>query len=631
MSDSFEWATWMLQQDRPHDNLSPSSHVGDLALSDAQQRAGARLLEILNARHGALLADAVGTGKTRTALHAYTLWREHVTDPGTLLCCVPARLVDQWRDAASAAGLTHEEDVRVITHTRMAAPDADEELGAARFVLVDEAHAMRNPSTLRAQTLARWAIARPVLMLTATPICNSVWDLYHLLRVFVGDDDLRARHGIDLHTGFEMAARGDLDIERVLHDYVVRARHLRASRPDVRLEQLPYTTPEPEQWIWRALEATLRGCSWRAIAGQWPAQLCIEHLMQRWESGVCALGVSLDALVAYHERVLEGAAQGVALDRDDHKRHFVQRGAPHAPQYVLPFVWDEIQARPLAQDDDLAHITQDLEILRALRARVEELEETGCGRTQTVLAFLEREPATKVLLFTRYEDTAHDLFARLTRGIGARAQVGLVTGQGAWATGLGRTTQREVLGRFAPRSQGQGPVEPHQRLRVLIATDCLAQGVNLQDCGCVVMVDLPYSPLGVEQRIGRLVRPGGPHLHVRVLLPRPTNWQDSLGLRRRLGHKSQQANRVGLGHDLSQSLFDTAHAGRLADRPLEAHDQLRLLRAQHARRTPDDHDGWWVSAHGETLCFLALAHVHVGEDTQPIWLCVRPDSPDEVD
>ena len=631
MSDSCEWTVWALQQlpHAPSQDPEASHAVGDLALSDAQQRAGVRLFEILKVRRGALLADAVGTGKTRTSLHAYALWREHHGDEqAQALCCVPARLVDQWTAALEAAGL--QQDMRVISHARMAAPDADDAIGQARFVLVDEAHAMRNPSTLRAQTLARWAIGRDTLLLTATPVCNSLWDLYHLLRVFVGDDDLCARHGVDLRTGFEMAKRGDLDIERLLHDYVVRARHTRAARPDVRLEQLRYKTPPQEQWMWRHLEATLRRCSWRAIATQWPAQLCVEHLMQRWESGACALGVSLDALVAYHAHLLQGAAQGRGLDRTQHKRHFTQRGAPDAPQYVLPFVWDALPDAPPEQEA-LAHIRQDLDTLRALRVRLEELEQTGCGRTQAVLSFLEREAHTKALIFTRFEDTAHDLFARLVRALGAHAQVGLVTGQGAWATGLGRSAAHEVIGRFAPVSQGREDTPAHQGLRVLIATDCLAQGVNLQDCGCVVMMDLPYSPLGVEQRIGRLVRPGGPHLHVRVLLPRPTDWQDSLGLRRRLEHKSHQAHLAGLGHELSASLFDPTHAGRLADRPLEAQDQLRWLRAQHARRAPSAHDGWWVTQGDRTLCFLALAMVQQGGNDQPVWLCVRPSHPDTVE
>ncbi len=105
----------------------------------------------------------------------------------------------------------------------------------------------------------------------------------------------------------------------------------------------------------------------------------------------------------------------------------------------------------------------------------------------------------KVLVFTQFADTARYLEEQLkARQIRAVASV---TGDSADPT--------ELAWRFSPQSNGKrDQVRPEDELNVLIATDVLSEGQNLQDCAVVVNYDLPWAIIRLIQRAGRVDRIG---------------------------------------------------------------------------------------------------------------------------
>lgn len=110
-----------------------------------------------------------------------------------------------------------------------------------------------------------------------------------------------------------------------------------------------------------------------------------------------------------------------------------------------------------------------------------------------------RHPHDKVLIFTQYADTVHYLAGELR----ARNVTHLegVTGDSADPTG--------TAWRFSPVSNSKrDSVTPDQELRVLVATDVLSEGQNLQDCSIVVNYDLPWAIIQLIQRAGRVDRIG---------------------------------------------------------------------------------------------------------------------------
>ena len=108
-------------------------------------------------------------------------------------------------------------------------------------------------------------------------------------------------------------------------------------------------------------------------------------------------------------------------------------------------------------------------------------------------------PDQKVLVFSQFADTVHYLEAQL-KGRGVQSLAG-VTGNSADPTLL--------AWRFSPNSnQRPGRDKPEQELRILVATDVLSEGQNLQDCHVVVNYDLPWAIIRLIQRAGRVDRIG---------------------------------------------------------------------------------------------------------------------------
>lgn len=111
----------------------------------------------------------------------------------------------------------------------------------------------------------------------------------------------------------------------------------------------------------------------------------------------------------------------------------------------------------------------------------------------------EKHPDEKALIFTQYADTVRYLETELQRR--GLVKIAGVTGQTADPTSL--------VWRFSPVSNNKcKEIAPEQALRVLIATDVLSEGQNLQDCSIVVNYDLPWAIIRLIQRVGRVDRIG---------------------------------------------------------------------------------------------------------------------------
>ena len=542
-----------------------------LPLDPAQTRAVARLVRILSHYGGALLADVTGLGKTRTACATALCWLHASARPATVLCCVPARQLQRWKNLWNHIPTRH--SLLFCTHTALSRGWAPEH--PVDLILVDEAHHFRHAATKRTTQLAKLvSTGAALLLITATPICNGPRDLHTLLRLFLGEHDTLPTLGFPLSEAFT-SPHGLLELAMAL---IVRRERLDASgspltkRPNLKLHTLSYAPSPEEAYIWQNLGPQLAKLTLSAITTCWPEHLFSQFMLRRWESGPHALKTSLQALILWHEKTL-------AHLQNPHLVPPPQGFTASAPDLLRQeSLFLHSEATPPTQAH-LPAVRHDLQILKALLEKLELLQEQGCGRTRAILDLLLTHPGQKVLLFTSHVDAALSLFDQITQTLGPRVQVGCVTGKNAKVTGIGSIAHEELMRRFSPLSQGViTPLPPQQHVQILVATDCIAEGVNLQDCGHVILVDLPYSPLQVEQRIGRLIRPGNPHATVTVTLPRPKAWPDSLGMRHTITKKVHAASRCAtpyLHAPLITSASTPPAASILLDQ-LDLRDQLLL-------------------------------------------------------
>lgn len=546
-------------------------------LAAFQQEAARRAEAVLQRRGGVLIADGVGLGKTYIAL---ALIERRLRNGGSVAVVIPAPVRRQWLTPLrrlcarlrvpppAERGGGEPIRVLVLTHTRLSrlrgtapSPTATK----LSLVVVDEAHAFRNPATNRYRALAELCRGVPVALVTATPVNNSPLDLYWLLRLFAANTAFADIGIADLLGAFREAAGSDGDALPEEVRPVVRALMIRRTRPflrdhyaAVRLPgsgteltfprreaprsidyRLDAAVPEALSRIRSAL-AGFRAHAYRADPARstLPGPRSVERdardaidaqaapngggvapllrllLLKRLESGVPAFRASVRRQLEFHEAALRALGYG----RLPQPRHHAR--AEDLDPFQLRL--DELLLRPLPRsvDGDALRrlIASDRDRLREMLDATAPLDGDADPKLAALRRLLDEMAGRKVLIFTEYRDTARHLHGALL----PRGGVGLIHGAEARA-GAHRCSRGEVIRRFAPLANG-APIPPFaQRIDILIATDVLAEGLNLQDAADVIGYDLPWNPIRLVQRVGRVDRLGSPHEAVRAwqFLPEP--------------------------------------------------------------------------------------------------------------
>ena len=139
----------------------------------------------------------------------------------------------------------------------------------------------------------------------------------------------------------------------------------------------------------------------------------------------------------------------------------------------------------------------------------------------------------KILVFTAFADTAAYLYGAIH--VWARDELkvhcALVTGGGENRSTFGETDYMRILTNFSPRSKQRAKVASMAKLvdeiDILIATDCISEGQNLQDCDTLVNYDIHWNPVRIIQRFGRIDRIGSRNQTVNLINFGPTKDLDN--------------------------------------------------------------------------------------------------------
>ena len=171
----------------------------------------------------------------------------------------------------------------------------------------------------------------------------------------------------------------------------------------------------------------------------------------------------------------------------------------------------------------------DFETLALLLGMVADITPGHDSKLQTLLQTLaekQREPLNKdnrkVLIFTAFSDTAQYLYeqvgAYMLRSFGLHTA--LVTGsvEGRSTVPKFKADLNNVLTCFSPVSKDRAALMPDgPNIDILIATDCISEGQNLQDCDCVINYDIHWNPVRLVQRFGRIDRIGSRNVVIQMI------------------------------------------------------------------------------------------------------------------
>ncbi len=530
---------------------------------------------------GAILADEVGLGKTIEA--GIVLAQRWAERKRRILLIVPATLRKQWQQemdekfflpsmvldgkafnqlqrAGSANPFSQNDTIVICSYHFVSAKQQFVQAVPWDLVVVDEAHRLRNvyqKNSRMARRIADTIAPAHKLLLTATPLQNSLMELYGLVSIIdehVFGDAASFREQF-VQTGNESARNASLR-------HRLKPICIRTLRKQV-VEYVPYTrripltqdfTPsDDEHHLYESVSAFLQRESLVSIPAQ-QRHLITLVLRKLLASSTFAISATLKGLVerlqklSEEQTALRSTSQQTDESRseDDSNESLALFDTEFESLHALQDEWEAVA--PVVKDgimidSNSAHVAKapadsptalppidrvklndelaELQGFEALASRITVNAKGEALIPALETAFEQAESlgaARKAVIFTESRRTQSYLLELLNAN-GYQGQLVLMNGSNA--DPLSKQLYDEWLQQHhgQPCISGSKPVDIKTAIvekfkddaSILIATEAAAEGVNLQFCSLVVNFDLPWNPQRIEQRIGRCHRYGQKH------------------------------------------------------------------------------------------------------------------------
>lgn len=258
-------------------------------------------------------------------------------------------------------------------------------------------------------------------------------------------------------------------------------------------------------------------------------QLMRINLLKRMESSIHSFKLTIEKLLFKINKTLE-KIDNISEYNEDIDISLID---PEEDEY------DELmfgkKTKVLLQDMDLIKWKQDLKLDKEkLEFLFAQAKEVDCLRDEK-LADLKKvisnkienpinEDNKKILIFTAFADTAKYLYENISQWIfdNYGLYTALVTGSGDNKTNLKavrNTDIDEILTSFSPISKNRNIINPEmtEEIDILIGTDCISEGQNLQDCDYLINYDIHWNPVRIIQRFGRVDRIGSKNKDIQLV------------------------------------------------------------------------------------------------------------------
>lgn len=671
------------------------------SLYEFQQKGVLSLIKMLQKYHGAILADAVGLGKTWTALAVMKFYQ--MKGHEIILIC-PKKLQHNWQIYQKNHNSKFEKDqfeffIRFQTDLTEELMDKYHDRADKLFVndkpklfVIDESHNLRNDKSRRYKFLVGKILSKSedvkVLMLSATPINNSLIDIRNQFKLIVKGNTKGFEESLDIKNldytfrsaqkAFnKWASESDPKIGEFIKQLPANFFKLTDSLTVARTRKMinglqdglkfpAKTKPEnifitPKQiGNFESFEELFDHFP-PMLSGYQPALYVEEFhdagvlhdekqrdrflvkmmyilLVKRLESSWFSFQSTIEKVLAHHQNAFDRIKQYQATKKesgwDEEDVSFIDDDDILAQ--IEDFTLGKKRKTKLVDIDHSGNIEnykkdlkRDIESLQLLQSNLNQFEnkitreikkpgnhkseddklETLINRILKKRKDGENENNPKVLIFTVYKDTAFYLFEQLkARGFD---RIAAVSGDASLVWNEeGETRKYEpILERFAPFTklfrEKEWAFEPSDKelslnkqfeewqqwtqendkktydklqnpINILIATDTLSEGQNLQDCDLVINYDIHWNPVRVIQRMGRIDRLGSPNTKIFGINFWPSNNINSyLKLQGRIEQRMAAMKLAGseVHLDFSETFKQIAE-----DEDLEKKQKERMLR-----------------------------------------------------
>ncbi|MCK4580581.1 MAG: helicase, partial [Dehalococcoidia bacterium] len=464
-------------------------------LTDFQRDAMNAAVRILNRYGGVFVSDVVGLGKTYIGSALLKYYRTVHRMRPVIFC--PASMVRTWQDFSNRYDLGPVISTGLLTQQGI---DLDRDLRTEDrdIVLIDESDEFRYSDTQRYGKLRTWLIKQPrkVILLTATPRNNTVWDIYNQLKLFHPGERseipvLPAR----LREYFKQVEDGNKLIQDLLRHILIRRtrKHIQqhypnAVLPDGRpivfpqreLDTVSYSIAATYQGVYARLrdiihdmgyaryglgeyvkkeKRTERRCRDLYSAGRNLRGLIRVMLFKRFESSVQAFRLTVQNMLRINRVFLQALEQNIvpagveaqellytAIRKDDGTSDTDVQLLATLEQVSGQYDIEDFEEEALKQ-----HLEEDIEFLEEMKTLVDPITPDQDAKLQRLLTLLADPPCkrNKVIIFTQYSDTLDYLYDNLQH----LPKLERIDSN--------RGSPMNIVGRFAPKANPQY-VQPGQ-------------------------------------------------------------------------------------------------------------------------------------------------------------------------
>lgn len=610
-------------------------------LYDFQKDCVLSAIQKINKYGGCIIADSVGLGKTFEAL-AVIKYFELRQD--NVLVLTPAKLYDNWNSFKGAykdSVLDEVFNYKVMFHTDLSRYSGDSKSGfdLKRFdwgkfdlVVIDESHNFRNRndryddndqlimtrySRLLQDVIKNGNNNTKVLLLSATPVNNSLVDLKNQISIITADKDFAfTNNGISslenllrktstVINQWEKIPRHNKDelLDSLPSDFYKLLEMMTISRsrkhitnyysddkvgkfpnknapitkyPNIDaegkflefketyaiLEELNLSVYTPAKYIkseyvpMYAEKYKIKGTRGSNMDFQIQAKgMIVLHrfnLFKRLESSVYSFSETIRRLIERIDRcisIIESGGQVEEFNVDEDNEDTYLEG-----KY-------QIDVKHLRVNDYLDDLENDRNILQLIyddakmvleNDRDKKIEELETIIVDKIINTPYNDGNRKILIFSAFADTANYIYQKINKEL---LKVGMYT---ACISGSDIKVNNpkvdngfnSVLCAFSPKSKMRIEIPETDQVHILIGTDCISEGQNLQDCDTVINYDIQWNPVSLIQRFGRIDRIGSTNENIQMINFFPNvELNEYLGLEQRVKGKMTALNLVSTGDE----------------------------------------------------------------------------------
>lgn len=586
----FEYFSEEFNEDKLEINVSdlPSGFMNYKYQTDAVNQAK----RMLSKYNGVFLADVVGLGKTYiTALLARELYGGH-----KLVICPPV-LKTYWEDVLRDFNV----NAKVISLGKLDEILDNYDKDYFKYVFIDEAHRFRNDGTENYSKLHKICMNKKVILISATPQNNGPLDLLNLISLFQYKNDsniiedepnienffkklnTREKRAKKIHkdnpTPNNAQKVSDIIKEnsKEIREKVLQKIMVRRLRNEIKKyykndiekqglvfpnlgdpEQIIYTFDEKTNFIFEKLLEAIGNLNYSRyktltylknpdseetslLIGQVNMQGFMKALLlKRLESSFFAFKNTINRFKESYEKFINMYETGTVYIS---KKYDVYELLENEDDEKLMELVDngEIEEYSTVEfEDNLKEdLESDLAILSEMSDSINNLGEKDCKLEYFLHGLKTNEilKDSKLIIFTESKETAEYLSKNIEEKL--KKEVICYTGSSSLSK------KERIIANFDPNFKGK----KENRYNILVATDVLAEGINLHRSNVIINYDLPWNPTKIMQRIGRINRVGTKFDKIYVFNFFPTSKTDEhLSLKDNILNKIQSFHNT-LGED----------------------------------------------------------------------------------